>query len=415
VSSGGPACRLCGVPLSRVFVDLGVSPLSNAYLKEEQLHQMEPFYPLRVFVCEQCLLVQLPESQKASAIFGEEYLYFSSYSESWLRHCAAYAAMATDRFQLSADSLVVELASNDGYLLQYFKARNIPVLGIEPSANVARVAMEEKKVPTLVRFFGQELALQLRSQGRRADLIVGNNVLAHVPDLHDFIQGMKLLLHPQGTITLEFPHLLRLVKENQFDTIYHEHFSYFSLLTARRALARHELTVFDLEELPSHGGSLRLYARHAGSGPTEVSERVRAVELAERAAGFEELAGYLGFHARVAAAKRDLLGFLIAAKQEGKRVVGYGAPAKGNTLLNYCGIREDLLEFTVDRSPHKQGRFLPGTHIPILAPEALDQAGPDYVLILPWNLQREIVGQLLPLRTRGTRFVVPIPRLEILE
>jgi SAM-dependent methyltransferase len=418
VSSSTPTCRLCEASLSRVFVDLGMSPLSNGYLKPEQLQQMEPFYPLRVFVCERCLLVQLPESEKASSIFGEEYLYFSSYSESWLRHCEAYAAMATERFRLTKNSLVVELASNDGYLLQYFKARDIPVLGVEPSANVAKVAVEQKGIPTLVRFFGVAAARDMLAAGQAADLIAGNNVFAHVPDLHDFIEGIKLLLKPAGVLTLEFPHLLRLVEENQFDTIYHEHFSYFSFLTARRALERHGLAVFDVEELPTHGGSLRLFVGHAGhgsDGARPLSARVRELEVLEMEAGFHELTGHLGFRDKVEATKRDLLTFLIRAKKEGKKVAGYGAPAKGNTLLNYCGVREDFIEFTVDRSPHKQGRFLPGTHIPVLAPEALEQARPDYILILPWNLRTEIVGQLSALRDRGARFVVPIPRLEILE
>jgi SAM-dependent methyltransferase len=413
-SGSGESCRLCGVELRRVFIDLGMSPLSNAYLRAEQLHRMEPFYPLRVYVCQGCLLVQLPVAQRAAEIFGDEYLYFSSYSESWLRHCEAYAGMACERFGLNDRSLVVELASNDGYLLQYFKRRHIPVLGVEPSRNVAQVAVEQRGIPTLARFFGRELASELRAQGQAADLIVANNVLAHVPDLHDFLAGIATLLRPGGVCTVEFPHLLRLMQENQFDTIYHEHFSYFSLLTARRAFAQHGLDLFDVDELPTHGGSLRLYARPRAAGATP-SEKVALLEKREAAAGLGALEGYLGFRSQVERCKRDLLSFLIKARQEGKRVVGYGAPAKGNTLLNYCGVREDLIDFTVDRSPHKQGRYLPGTHIPIRAPQDLQAARPDYILILPWNLKEEIVEQLADARTWGARFVVPIPRIELLE
>jgi SAM-dependent methyltransferase len=410
-----PACRLCNQRLSKVFVDLGMSPLSNAYLTEAQLHAAEPFYPLRVYVCERCLLVQLPEVQKASAIFGEEYLYFSSYSDSWLRHCEAYAGMASERFELSGRSLVVELASNDGYLLQYFKRRGIPILGVEPSRSVAKVAVEERGVPTVVRFFGKQAAADLRAEGKAANLIVANNVLAHVPDLHDFVGGIRALLARGGVLTVEFPHLLRLVAGNQFDTIYHEHFSYFSFLTARRALESHGLLVFDVDELPTHGGSLRVYARVAEDPGEVVSDRVAALARREAEAGYAELAGYRDFRTKVEATKRDALAFFIRARQEGKTIAGYGAPAKGNTLLNYCGIRQDFLDFTVDRSPHKQGRFLPGTHVPILAPEALAQARPDYIVILPWNLRQEIVEQLAYARGWGARFVLLIPGVEIVE
>jgi SAM-dependent methyltransferase len=414
VKPGELPCRLCGARLERLLVDLGMSPLSNAYLKKEQLHQVESFYPLRTYVCETCLLVQLPEMESPATIFGEEYAYFSSYSESWLRHCEAYAAMMTERLSLSSRSLVVELASNDGYLLQYFKARDVPVLGVEPSAGVAKVAREKRGIPTLVRFFGQTLARELREEGKRADLLAANNVLAHVPDLHDFLAGVKLLLAPDGVVTMEFPHLQRLLEENQFDTIYHEHFSYFSFLTARRAFERHELTIFDVEELPTHGGSLRIFARHRQAEGRPVTPRVEALEQREASAGLHALSAYLAFGERVNRVKRDLLSFLIGARREGKKVVGYGAPAKGNTLFNYCGIRQDFVDFTVDLSPHKQGLYLPGTHLPILEPAQLRTARPDYVLILPWNLKREIMAQVGYVREWGARFVVAIPKLEIL-
>ena len=407
------ACRICASALSHTFVDLGMSPPSNSYLPAEALGQMEPFYPLRVMLCASCKLVQLPEIKKAEAIFGGDYLYFSSYSESWLRHADAYARMMTARFGLGASSLVLEVASNDGYLLQYFKARGVPVLGVEPAANVASVAVHDRGIPTWVKFFGAATARELLSSRQQADVIVANNVLAHVPDLHDFVSGMKLALKPAGVITVEFPHLLKLMAETQFDTIYHEHFSYFSLLTATLAFAQQELTVFDVEELPTHGGSLRVFARHAEDPTKPITDRVRALALRESEAGLEGLDAYLSFRSKVEKVKRDLLAFLVEAKRAGKKVVGYGAPAKGNTLLNYCGIREDFLDFTVDRSPHKQGLYLPGTHLPIRAPSAIDEARPDYVLILPWNLRDEIVGQLPQVAGWGGRFVVPIPRLEI--
>jgi SAM-dependent methyltransferase len=406
------SCRFCNTALTDVFCDLGMSPLSNAFLTAGQLNRMEPFYPLRAYVCGECFLVQVPECQSPERIFGE-YAYFSSYSESWLAHCQAYAAAAVERFGLGPKSRVIELASNDGGLLQWFQAKGIPVLGVEPAENVARCA-EARGIPTLVRFFGTALARELAAQGQRADLLVGNNVLAHVPDLNDFVAGMALALGPAGVITMEFPHLMRLIEENQFDTIYHEHFSYFSLTTAERIFAEHGLFLFDVEELPTHGGSLRIYARHAGMPGTQASSRV--VELREREARgrVTDLATYADFGERAMEAKRDLLLFLIEARCHGKRVVGYGAPAKGNTLLNYCGIRNDLLEYTVDLSPHKQGRFLPGTHIPIHAPERIAATRPDYVLILPWNLKDEIVAQMAHVRTWGGRFVVPIPRLTVL-
>ena len=406
-----PACRLCGQPLARSFVDLGMSPLSNRFLAADQLGAMEPFYPLHAYVCDGCLLVQLEEFEAPTQIFGD-YAYFSSYSESWLRHAEAYCAAMIRRFPIGPQAQVVEIASNDGYLLQYFKRAGVPVLGIEPARNVAAVA-EAAGIPTRCAFFGRALAERLAGEGRRADLIVANNVLAHVPDLNDFVAGFPLLLKADGIATFEFPHLLRLMREGQFDTIYHEHFSYFSLLTAERALARHGLAVFDVEELPTHGGSLRVYAGHAGHG-RQVQAAVAGLLAAERAAGLDRIETYAAFTAQVHECKRALLEFLIQAKRAGKRVVGYGAAAKGNTLLNYCGIRGDFIDFVADRSPHKQGRFLPGTHISVEAPDKIRATRPDYVLILPWNLRDEIMAHMACIREWGGRFVLPIPRVEVL-
>jgi C-methyltransferase C-terminal domain/Putative zinc binding domain/Methyltransferase domain len=407
-----PGCRFCAAPLRHTFVDLGMSPLCESYVPAERVNAMEPFYPLHARICERCLLVQLEEFVAPDEIFSE-YAYFSSYSDSWVAHARAYVEMAIDRFGLGPHSLVVELASNDGYLLQHVVERGIPALGIEPAANVA-VAAQEKGIETVVEFFGRELAARLVAEGRRADLLAANNVMAHVPDLNDFVGGMEPLLAPHGVVTIEVPHLLRLVGENQFDTIYHEHFSYFSFLTARNVLAAHGLEVFDVDELSTHGGSLRLYAQHLSSGRRPVGRKVDALLERERALGFDTLQGHAGFSARVEETKWRLLEFLIACRRQGKRVAGYGAPGKGNTLLNYCGIRTDLLEFTVDRNPYKQGQFLPGTHIPIRHPEALDQARPDFILILPWNLKEEIVAQLSYTREWGARCVVPIPEVEVL-
>ena len=406
-----PACRFCGTPMRHTFVDLGMSPLCESYVPPERLGAMEPFYPLHARVCEDCLLVQLEEFVAPEDIFTE-YAYFSSYSDSWVAHARDYVASALERFGLGSESLVVELASNDGYLLQHVVERGVPALGIEPAANVA-LAAQERGIETVVDFFGRELGAGLAAAGRRADLLVANNVLAHVPDLNDFVGGMREVLAPRGVATIEFPHLERLIAGNQFDTIYHEHFSYFSFLTAQTVLEAHGLEVFDVEELPSHGGSLRVYAQ-LESNDRPVSERVTALAERERGLHFDELDGYSGFASRVMETKSQLLEFLIQCRRDGKRVVGYGAPGKGNTLLNYCGIRSDLLEFTVDRNPYKQGQFLPGTHIPIRHPEALESARPDFVLILPWNLKTEIVAQLSEMRNHGTRFVVPIPEVEIL-
>ena len=404
-------CRFCAAPLSRTFVDLGTSPPSNAYLRAEQLDGMEAHFPLHVFICDNCKLVQLPAFHRPAEIFSDQYAYFSSYSTSWLAHCERYARMASERFRLGPQSLVIEVASNDGYLLRFFKDAGVPVLGIEPAANVAEAA-EAVGVPTLVRFFGVELAKQLLAEGRQGDLIVGNNVLAHVPDLNDFVAGLALLLKPAGTLTMEFPHLMRLVEGNQFDTIYHEHFSYFSLLTASAIFTRHGLALYDVEELPTHGGSLRIYVGHQAHAPAP-SAAVTALLAGERARGYDGFDVYGDFAERVKRTKRELLAFLIEAKAAGKSVVGYGAPAKGNTLLNYCGVRTDFLDFTVDASPHKQGLYLPGTRIPVLAPQAIADARPDYVLILPWNLRDEIMAQMAHIRDWGGRFVLPIPRLEI--
>jgi SAM-dependent methyltransferase len=406
------SCRFCAAPLTLSFADLGMSPPSNSYLEEEDLNRMERFYPLHAWVCEKCFLVQLEEFETPAQIFND-YAYFSSYSDTWLAHAKAYTRAMTQRLGLGPTSFVVEIASNDGYLLQYFVEQGVPVLGIEPAANVAAVA-EKKGVPTLVKFFGTKTATDLVSSGRKADLILGNNVLAHVPDLNDFVRGMTVLLKPGGVVSMEFPHLLTLMQESQFDTIYHEHFSYISFLVAERVFAAHGLTLFDVDELPTHGGSLRIYARHAANAALPVSDRVMELREREKAAGLDRADTYRAFAEQVRSVKRGLLKFLIGAKEAGKRVAGYGAPAKGNTLLNYCGVRTDLLEYTVDRSPHKQARFLPGVHIPVYAPERIMQTRPDYVLILPWNLKDEIVAQMAGIRTWGGRFVVPIPEVRIL-
>jgi SAM-dependent methyltransferase len=407
----GSHCRSCGAPLEYTFVDLGMSPLANSYIKPDQLNRMEPFYPLHVFVCAKCLLVQLEQFSTPHDIFSD-YAYFSSFSDSWLAHAKAYVDMIADRFRLDRNSKVVEIASNDGYLLQNFVARGIPVLGVEPAANVAEVA-KKKGINTKVAFFGEKTALDLTAEGWNADLIIGNNVLAHVPDLNDFVKGLKVLLKPTGLITMEFPHLLQLMEQNQFDTIYHEHFSYFSFLAVEQAFARHGMKLFDVEELPTHGGSLRIYVCHDQDTSKPIGTRARELKSREEAAGFGRLNHYLSFGPQVEATKRKLLSFLISAKQEGKRVVGYGAPAKGNTLLNCCGVRTDLIDYTVDRSPHKQGHFLPGVHIPIYGPEKVRETRPDYLLILPWNLREEVMQQMAFIRDWGGKFVVPIPEVRV--
>lgn len=410
--AGGVGCRFCGECLTDTFVDLGMSPLCESYVHASDADAMEPFYPLHALVCRKCLLVQLREYVAPETIFSD-YAYFSSYSDSWLAHARQYVEQMASRFALGPHSRVVEVASNDGYLLQYFVERGIPVLGIEPAANVAQAA-QKRRVPTLVRFFGRDTAAELASQGLRADLLLGNNVLAHVPDLNGFVAGLKILLADHGVLTLEFPHLMRLVEGNQFDTIYHEHFCYLSLLAVRRIFAAHGLTVFDVDEWPTHGGSLRVYARHDEDAGTTVQGNVQALEQRELAAGYGRIETYLDFGARVAETKWKLLEFLIGARRRGKTIAGYGAPGKGNTLLNYCGIRTDLLAYTVDRSPHKQGKLLPGTRIPVFAPEKLAETRPDYILILPWNLQEEIREQLAYTRQWGARLLVPIPEATVL-
>jgi hypothetical protein len=384
-----------------------MSPLCESYVPAEAINHMEPFYPLHVWVCRSCLLVQLEEYVSAEHIFTE-YAYFSSYSTAWLKHAEDYVAMITGRLGLGPRSQVVELASNDGYLLQYFVKRGIPALGIEPAVNVAKVAVE-RGVETLVKFFGKELGHALAAEGRQADLVLGNNVLAQVPDLNSFVAGIRALLKPTGTVTLEFPHLQKLYEENQFDTIYHEHFSYFSLVAVERIFAAHDLAVFDVEELWTHGGSLRVYGRPAGDASRPVSARVLDLRRREEAAGYLDINHYLRFEEQVRETKRKLLSLLIDLKRQGKRIAGYGAPGKGNTLLNYCGVRGDFLDFTVDRNPYKQGRFLPGTHVPIFAPAKIDEERPDYVLILPWNFKDEIMAQLAHVRGWGAKFIVPIP------
>jgi len=405
-------CRLCGAPLATTFVNLGMSPLCESFLSAGELDKMEPYFPLHALVCDECFLVQLREYVQPANIFSE-YAYFSSYSTSWVEHARRYCEMAVARFGLGPTSQVFEIASNDGYLLQHFLPLGVPVIGIEPAANVAEAA-RHKNVPTLVEFFGLALARHLTSQGQRADLIIGNNVLAQVPDLNDFTAGMAHLLAPEGAITLEFPHLERLIAENQFDTIYHEHFSYFSLLTIDRLAQRHGLRIFDVEQLGTHGGSLRVYLCRSDA-THERSARVDALLRHEREIGFEDIESYARFARTVHRTKRQLLSFLIGCKKKGAKICGYGAPGKGNTLLNYCGIGTDFLDFTVDRNPYKHGRYTPGMHIPIHPVSAIDELRPDYLLILPWNLKHEIVEQMRHVTSWGCKMVVPIPDVQVVE
>ena len=404
-------CRFCSAPLHHTVVDLGMSPLCESFLSAEQLNQTEPFYPLHVWVCERCFLVQVEEYVQPKDIFTE-YAYFSSYSDSWLAHASAYVDMISARLGLNSTSRVVELGSNDGYLLQFFVTKGIPVLGIDPAKNVAQAAIA-RGVPTVIELFGRRTARELVAAGKQADLVLGCNVLAQVPDVNDFVAGIKLLLTPGGVVTIEFPHLMRLMAENQFDTIYHEHFSYFSFMTAEQIFAAHGLTLYDVDQLPTHGGSLRIYARHAKDVSKCVTERALQLRARELSAGLDRLETYASFTEQVHETKRRLLEFLIGTKRRGKRIVGYGAPGKGNTLLNYCGIRTDFLEYTVDRNPYKHGKFLPGTHIPIYPPERIRETHPDYVLILPWNLKEEIMEQLSHIRSWGGQFVVPIPDVKV--
>ncbi|MFO7546304.1 MAG: class I SAM-dependent methyltransferase [Trueperaceae bacterium] len=409
-SASPPTCRLCRAPLTRVFVDLGAQPLCESYLDEVGLHGPETFYPLRTYVCDDCLLVQAEDFATPEEIF-REYAYFSSYSASWLEHAARFSEEAAKRERLGTSSLVIEVASNDGYLLRNFVARGVRVLGVDPARNVAAAAAKHG-VPTVTEFFGAELARTLVSQHGRADLVVANNVLAHVPDLHDFTAGLAAVLAPDGVVSVEVPHVLELIRGRQFDTIYHEHFSYLSLHVVERLFAEHGLEVVDIEQLATHGGSLRYWAAHVGA--RERTPAVARMREVERAAGLHDVRGYLGFEHEVRAVKRGLLKLLMEFQERGLRVAGYGAPGKGNTLLNYCGVREDLLPYTVDRNPYKHGKYLPGTHIPVYPPERLDADRPDVIVILPWNLKDEIVRQLEPARARGARFVVPIPEPTIL-
>jgi SAM-dependent methyltransferase len=405
-----PTCRFCGAALAHGLIDLGVQPSANAYLRREDLCRGELFLPLHARVCDRCFLVQIEPQRTPEQLFAD-YAYFSSYSTSWLKHAEDYCAQMIARFGLGPKHLAIEVASNDGYLLQYFKRGGLNVLGIEPAANVARTAIH-KGIPTLVRFFGRETARALVRDGSGADVLVGNNVLAHVPDLNDFVAGLKIALKPTGVLTIEFPHLLRLIEETQFDTVYHEHFSYFSFMTAESVFAAHGIRLFDVEELPTHGGSLRIFGCHADAAhaTTPAVERLRE---AERDAGLRRIDTYRAFTARAEAVKRRLLAFLIEAKDAGKRIAGYGAPAKGNTMLNYCGVRTDLIDYTVDRNPHKQGLYLPGTHIPIHHPDKIRETRPDYVLILPWNLKAEIMADMACIRDWGGQFVTAVPTLEV--
>ncbi|MEO8472491.1 MAG: class I SAM-dependent methyltransferase [Chryseolinea sp.] len=405
-------CRFCQSPLEQTFVDLGMSPLCQDHVKPEELNRMEPFYPLHAYVCSSCYLVQLEEFVAPSEIF-HDYAYFSSYSDSWLRHVKNYSDQITQRFAIGAENLVAELASNDGYLLQYFAEKKIPVLGIEPAANVAEYAINNRGIRTETKFFGLETANQMVEKYGKADLLIGNNVLAHVPDINDFVSGMKAFLGPKGVITMEFPHLLRLVERNQFDTIYHEHFSYLSFTTVEKIFKYHGLALFDVEELHTHGGSIRIYAKHREDSSKEISHRVGSLLNVEHDAGMSSLSFYADFEKNVRQTKWKILEFLIRAKEEGKTIAGYGAPGKGNTLLNYCGIRTDFIDFTVDRNPHKQGNFLPGTLIPIYDPQKIRETKPDYVFILPWNLKDEIMESMSFIGEWGGKFVIPIPELKI--
>ncbi len=406
-------CRFCGTELKHTFVDLGMSPVSNANILVDKAEAMEPFFPLHVEVCHQCWLVQLPEIEHHENIFKDDYAYFSSFSDSWLEHCREYVSYVVERFSLIKENFIVEIASNDGYLLQYFLQRGFSVLGVEPAANVANKA-EEKGIKTLKKFFGERTAEEIIAQGRKADLIIGNNVLAHVPDINDFVRGLKVLLAPEGVMTLEFPHLLQMINQNQFDTIYHEHFSYFSLLSANRIFNSFDLRIFDVQELSTHGGSLRIHVCHKEHVKRDGQNNVNALLKREKDMGLDREGTYARFAQQVQGAKRALLELLIKIKNDGKTIVGYGAPAKGNTLLNYCGIRHDFLDYTVDRNPHKQGRLLPGTHIPIFSPKKIEETRPDYILILPWNLKEEVMEQMAFIRQWGGKFILPIPHPEVL-
>ena len=406
-----PCCRFCNASLSQSFANLGMTPLANSYVADDMINSMERFYPLHAYVCEKCFLVQLDEFETPEGIFGD-YAYFSSFSDSWLAHAAKYVEDVSTRFALDSKSLVVEIASNDGYLLQYMQERGVPVLGIEPARNVAKVAIE-KGIPTKSLFFGKSTGQQLKQEGIRADLMIGNNVLAHVPNLNDFVAGFPYVLKDEGVLTMEFPHLLALIDGCLFDTIYHEHFSYFSLHTVREVFAAHGLTIFDVEEVPTHGGSLRIFACKKGTARCGVSPQVLSVLEKETQAGLRSLDVYKQFANAVIEAKCNFLDFLIKCRRDKCSVAGYGAPAKGNTLLNYCGVGPELIEFTVDRNPLKQNTLLPGTRIPVRNVEAIQERKPNFVVILPWNLKDEIAQQLAFIREWGGRFVVPLPTVEI--
>jgi len=404
-------CRFCSAPLSDIFVDLGETPLANSYVEKNKLHEKESFYPLKAFVCSKCFLVQLEEFVSAENIFSD-YSYFSSFSDTMLKHCEDYVEMMVSKFQFNSNSLVVEIASNDGYLLQYFKKKNIPILGIEPAANVAKVA-EEKGIPTTVEFFNTEYAQKMKDSGKQADLIIGNNVLAHVPKLNDFVAGMKILLKPKGIITIEFPHLLQLIKHNQFDTIYHEHFSYFSFFVVQKIFSVHGMKLFDVDEISTHGGSLRIYATHKENDDLIIHERVENLLKKEKNSGLLGLETYLKYSTNVDSVKQNLIQFLKSEKNNNKTIICYGATAKGNTLLNYCQIGTNYIDYMVDRSPYKQERYLPGTHIPIKSPDVIRQTKPDFILILAWNLKDEIMKQLEFVKEWGAQFVIPIPQMKI--
>jgi len=408
-----PECRFCGTQIKHSFVDLGMSPLCQTHILPAELNKYEAFYPLHAFVCTECWLVQLDEFVSPGEIFSD-YDYFSSFSTSWVEHAKKYSEKMTEELELNESSLVVEIASNDGYLLQHFVNTNIPVLGVEPAANVADAAIE-KGIRTTVQFFGESTAKRLKSEFGSADLLLGNNVLAHVPDINDFVKGMKVLLSEKGTITMEFPHLLNLIQLNQFDTIYHEHFSYLSFFTVQKIFAHHGITLFDVEEIPTHGGSLRIYGKHDTDGSRDVSENVKDLIDKEISFGINDLNIYKKFEEQVKETKRKLLSFLIEAKNANKKVVGYGAPGKGNTLLNYCAIRQDFLDYTVDLSTQKQGKFTPGCRLPILDPAVIKETKPDYILVLPWNLIDEISRQHSYISEWGGKFVVPIPEVKIID
>jgi C-methyltransferase C-terminal domain/Putative zinc binding domain/Methyltransferase domain len=411
-----PKCRFCSESLTHVMCNLGMSPLANSYVKFEDADKSGKIYPLKVWVCEKCLLAQLESFEPPEAIFSD-YLYLSSFSASWVEHARRYCEMMTERFGYGVDSQIVEIASNDGYLLQHFKAMGIPMLGVEPAANVAKVAWDERGIPSIVKFFGVETAKELVATGKSADLLLGNNVLAHVPDINDFVGGLKIGLKPEGVITFEFPHLQQLIDKNEFDTIYHEHFSYLSFLAVEKIFAHHGLTLFDVEELPTHGGSLRIFARHAENNGAlfAITGRVEAMRKQETDFGLTQMETYTAFNEKVKATKRKLLKFLIEAKDAGKSIVGYGAAAKGVTLVNYCGVRSDLVDYVVDKSPYKQNHFMPGMRIPIYGPEKIFETKPDYVLIFPWNLKNEICAEMAGIREWGGKFVAPIPEVTVLD